>query len=236
MEQFHTVEEAIGGNFGANEEESVSPLNNECKCFNDPALRKRKNHRDHFPYLSIYEKNLECRSNGYLLRGVPIDVEIKKVKEDPAVIGYFSDPVSYIISIKHGKHEWQDEKRWIDFVILDKRLKAHRLKKRFSRPFKRRKSNKNNNILPDDHNYGMRHRRGCPLRWSIDSDEYDMTTMDEEEVPPELNTLALLPQFPSVPKDRVTERKMKLDSWLQHALHIPDVKKFNETVTIFLYI
>uniref|UniRef100_A0AC34GX80 Phospholipase n=1 Tax=Panagrolaimus sp. ES5 TaxID=591445 RepID=A0AC34GX80_9BILA len=233
MEQFQAIENienVATGNFGSlsKEKKSVSPLNHECKCFNDPKLRKRKNHRDHFPFLSIYEKNHECRSNGYLLRGVPIDVEIKKVKEDPAVIGYFSDPVSYIINIKHGKHEWQDEKRWIDFVILDKRLKAHRLKKRFSRPFKRRKKNLKNELLPDDHNYGMRHRRGCPLRWSIDSDEYDMSTL-EEEISPELNNLALLPQFPAVPKDRVTERKMKLESWLQHVLHIPDIKSFNET-------
>lgn len=78
----------------------------------------------------------------------------------------------------------------------------------------------------------MRHRRGCPLRWSIDSDEYDMSTL-EEEISPELNNLALLPQFPAVPKDRVTERKMKLESWLQHVLHIPDIKSFNETVAFY---
>uniref|UniRef100_A0A914QIK2 Phospholipase n=1 Tax=Panagrolaimus davidi TaxID=227884 RepID=A0A914QIK2_9BILA len=242
MEQFHTINSATNNEEGnqkyvdnnpssktkTKSGDMIYPSTKECKCFNDPTLRKRKNHRDHFPYLSIYEKRDECRSNGYLLRGVPIDIEIKQVKEDPAVIGYFSDPVSYIISIKHGKHEWQDEKRWIDFIVLEKRLKAHRLKHRLSRPFKRRRKNKQNQIIPDDWNYGMRHRRGCPYRWSIDSDEFDMTTI-EEEPHSNVNNLQMLPRFPSVPKENVTERKMKLESWLQHVLHIPDIKNFNET-------
>uniref|UniRef100_A0A914PUF3 Uncharacterized protein n=1 Tax=Panagrolaimus davidi TaxID=227884 RepID=A0A914PUF3_9BILA len=242
MEQFHTIDSATNNEEGnqkyvdsnpssktkTKSGDMIYPSTKECKCFNDPTLRKRKNHRDHFPYLSIYEKRDECRSNGYLLRGVPIDIEIKQVKEDPAVIGYFSDPVSYIISIKHGKHEWQDEKRWIDFIVLEKRFKAHRLKHRLSRPFKRRRKNKQNQIIPDDWNYGMRHRRGCPYRWSIDSDEFDMTTI-EEEPHSNVNNLQMLPRFPSVPKENVTERKMKLESWLQHVLHIQDIKSFNET-------
>uniref|UniRef100_A0AC35ESW8 Phospholipase n=1 Tax=Panagrolaimus sp. PS1159 TaxID=55785 RepID=A0AC35ESW8_9BILA len=220
----------------------LSPLNKmpissatECKCFPEPGLQRRKNDPNYFPYLSIYNKSDKFRENGYFLPNIPIEIKIKKIKEDPEEDGYFSDPVSYIIQIKHGKHEWHAEKRWKDFVILEKRLKARFLKKKISHPLK--KGNENGYI-----NYGMEHSDVCPYQWPIDcrgnssnNGEYYVTVNNETmEVPKTMESKKLkLPEFPNVPKDRLTERSVQIEAWLQKIIDIPEVRNFNETAKFF---
>uniref|UniRef100_A0AC34FDY7 Phospholipase n=1 Tax=Panagrolaimus sp. ES5 TaxID=591445 RepID=A0AC34FDY7_9BILA len=205
----------------------AAATDNYCKCFPEPGLQQRKIDRDHYPYLSIYEKSDEFRENGYFLPNIPIEIKVNKTKDDPEITGFLADPVSYIINIKHGIHEWHAEKRWKDFKILDKRLKARHFKNQIPNPLKKDKKQKDTNGYV---NYGMEHCNECPYQWpNTDNENHDAIT-NHVNVGKMKREKFKLPEFPkNIPKDQITERRVKIEAWLQSVIDIPEVRNFNET-------